>query len=463
MEPRPAFRTTLRAGAAFAIAVALGAVAGAARAASPSPPVTRHVVEASLDVPAHRIHATDRITLDHAPGDGKPYRFLLHRELAVASVRRDGRELAVTSDDGWNPRHFWKRPPYAELDGYDTATERTVAAPPDGWGDGPVELVVEYAGVIADSLHSPDRAYGRSFETTSGRIVEQGAFLSGGTFWIPWSGEGSFTCDLTVEGPAGWRTMSQGRLAAERTGDARTTMQWICDDPMEEIYLIAGPYGITRRDHRGISLETWVYADTPADVSEPYLDAAAEAIDRYADEIGPYPFTKFALVENYWQTGYGMPSFTFLGDRVIRLPFIVHTSYPHEILHNWWGNCVGIDGGNWCEGLTTYGADYAAKEAQGGTAARDYRRDTLLGYRDFAANGGKDFPLARFRERDSAATQAVGYGKTLMVFHMLRRSVGDERFRESLRRFYRDNRFRAASWEDVRVAFEGGTGDLGAW
>ena len=59
--------------------------------------------------------------------------------------------------------------------------------------------------------------------------------------------------------------------------------------------------------------------------------------------IGPYPYDKFALVENFWETGYGMPSFTLLGPEIIRFPFILHSSFPHEILHNWWGNSVFVD------------------------------------------------------------------------------------------------------------------------
>ena len=74
-----------------------------------------------------------------------------------------------------------------------------------------------------------------------------------------------------------------------------------------------------------------------------YLDATAQYIEMYRELIGPYPYGKFALVENFWETGYGMPSFTLLGPRVIRFPFILASSYPHEILHNWWGNSVFVD------------------------------------------------------------------------------------------------------------------------
>ncbi len=173
----------------------------------------------------------------------------------------------------------------------------------------------------------------------------------------------------------------------------------------------------------------------------------------YRQLIGPYPYGKFALVENFWETGYGMPTFTLLGREIIRFPFIISSSYPHEILHNWWGNSVFVDyeRGNWCEGLTAYLADHLIQEQRG--AGDDYRRATLQKYRDYV-KAGRDFPLTAFRSRESASTEAVGYGKALMAFHMLRLSVGDDAFRKVLARFYRDFKGRRASFADIEHAVE---------
>ncbi|MGD2082141.1 MAG: M20/M25/M40 family metallo-hydrolase, partial [Chromatiales bacterium] len=125
----------------------------------------------------------------------------------------------------------------------------------------------------------------------------------------------------------------------------------------------------------------------------------------------------------------------------------------HEILHNWWGNGVYVDfaSGNWSEGLTSYLADHLLK-AQRGQGA-EYRRAALQKYADYVGEH-KDFPLREFRGRHSSVTEAVGYGKTLMVFHMLRGLLGDEAFIQGLRRFYRDNSFRIASWADLARAFD---------
>ena len=168
--------------------------------------------------------------------------------------------------------------------------------------------------------------------------------------------------------------------------------------------------------------------------------------------LGDYPFSKFALVENFWETGFGMPSFTLLGPRVIRFPFILESSYPHELLHNWWGNGVYPDyaTGNWSEGLTAYLADHLFREMDG--TGHEYRKEMLARYKNYVSEG-EDFPLSQFTSRNSAATQAVGYGKTLMLWHMLRIELGDELFIDGLRQFYDRYQFQRASFADIENLF----------
>ncbi len=205
-------------------------------------------------------------------------------------------------------------------------------------------------------------------------------------------------------------------------------------------------------------MEALVYLRQKDDaLASKYLQATAQYVEMYRGLIGPYPYGKFALVENFWETGYGMPSYTLLGPQVIRFPFILSSSYPHEILHNWWGNSVFVDyeTGNWCEGLTAYMADHLIQEQRG--KGEEYRRDTLQKYRSYVRDG-RDFPLTEFRSRHSAATEAVGYGKTLMVFHMIRARVGDEAFRKWAAAFYREYRGKQASFADVRASLEKVTG-----
>ena len=316
----------------------------------------------------------------------------------------------------------------------------------------PDPVTLRYAGAIRSGLETLREGMGRSRQTSRGMISEDGVYLDGYSGWYPRDPNSLQRFQLNVQLPSAWTAVSQGAgpdLA--QTADS-ATMTWREDQPQDDIYLLAAPFFRYAKPTAFGEAQVYLRTQDKA-LAERYLEATEHYLALYSGLIGPYPYAKFALVENFWETGYGMPSFTLLGPRVIRLPFIIHTSYPHEILHNWWGNGVYIDdeNGNWGEGLTAYLADHLLKEERGQGA--DYRRDSLKSYADYVREGD-DFPLRDFRGRHGSASQAIGYGKTLMVLHMLRRDLGDDIFLSGLRRFYRDNRFRTAGFDQLRHAFE---------
>jgi hypothetical protein len=218
--------------------------------------------------------------------------------------------------------------------------------------------------------------------------------------------------------------------------------------------LSAAPYQVREQKVGDIIAATY-FLPRSQDLASAYLDAISRYIKLYSELFGPYPFQKFAVVENFFPTGYGFPSYALLGSTVLRLPFILTTSLGHEIAHCWWGNGVYVDYdyGNWSEALTTYVSDYLYQEQESPAAARDYRLQALRNYATLVPPA-KDFPLSRFASRVDPATQAVGYDKGMMVFHMLRRAIGEESFWGALRDIYRDRLFQPTSWDDLRSAFE---------
>jgi aminopeptidase N len=313
-------------------------------------------------------------------------------------------------------------------------------------------FVLEYGGTIGHGLQAYGKEQARGFKRTPGVISKEGVYLAGNSGWYPRFGKELVIFTLKVELPLKWDAVSQGERTLHTRKKNTTLVQWESPQVQEEIYLIAAPFiEYTQPEGRVAAM---VFLRKPDEaLAGKYLDAAVRYLAMYAELIGPYPYKKFALVENFWETGFGMPSFTLLGSKIIRFPFILHSSYPHEILHNWWGNSVYPDygKGNWTEGLTAYLADHLVKEIRGNAAA--YRQGALQKYTDYVLKG-RDFTLVQFRSRHSASSAAVGYGKSLMFFHMLRQKLGDETFIRGLRDFYRENRFRMATFDDLRKSFE---------
>ena len=317
-------------------------------------------------------------------------------------------------------------------------------------------FTLRYNGVIYHPLEAAGAEQARGFQDSPGLITGDGVVLSGNTSWYPDLGIGLMTSDLEVALPEKWDAVSQGERTLHELKRKRTTVRWRSSEPQDEIYLVAAKF--TEYDKPAGKVEAMAFLRTPdAGLAGKYLDATASYLALYDKLIGPYPYKKFALVENFWETGFGMPSFTLLGPKIIRLPFIITTSYPHEILHNWWGNSVfpAYEQGNWSEGLTAYLADHLMKEQQAGGA--EYRLNTLQKYADYVL-GGRDFPLTQFRSRHSSSSEAIGYGKALMFFHMLRLELGDDVFKQGLQGFYKNYAFRSAGFADLRTSFEAASG-----
>jgi len=286
--------------------------------------------------------------------------------------------------------------------------------------------------------------------------TEEGVYLDSGSAWLPaFHGHDLYTFDLHVVAPNNWQVISQGKRSQksnQKSSDNSHSYIFTMPHPQDSIYLIAGPYQRFIKKHEETDIVVYLYptGSSAADrsLAEKYLETSAEYISLYSNWIGPYPYAKFAVVENRWQTGYGMPSFTLLGSTVMRLPFILYTSLPHEIVHNWWGNGVYIDAskGNWSEGLTAYMSDHYSNEQQG--KGREYRRKALERYANFAADQ-RDFALTDFRSRHNEASQAVGYNKSLMLFHMLRQRAGGDDFDKAIQTFWQNYQFRHADFHDL--------------
>ncbi|PIQ11047.1 MAG: hypothetical protein COW71_01430 [Ignavibacteriales bacterium CG18_big_fil_WC_8_21_14_2_50_31_20] len=317
---------------------------------------------------------------------------------------------------------------------------------------GDFKFKIKYSGKIESPIKQSEENYARGFSESLGIIWEKGIYLAGSTYWVPYFDNELITFNLTTTAPKGWKTISIGSRIIDETTEKEHVDKWESPTPQEEVFLIAAPF--TEYSFSMGSIDAMAFLRTPDEgLANKYLETTAQYMEMYRKLVGPYPYTKFALVENFWETGYGMPSFTLLGEKIIRFPFILHSSYPHELLHNWWGNSVYVnfEKGNWCEGITAYMADHLIKEQR--DQAVEYRRSTLQKFTNYVT-AENDFPLSKFLSRFDEPSEAVGYGKSLMFFHMLRRKVGDELFIKGIQKFNRENKFKRTSFDDIRLAFE---------
>lgn len=287
-------------------------------------------------------------------------------------------------------------------------------------------------------------------------ITPEYTMLQGG--WYPYV-EAASAYSLSVRVPEGFTVISEAdSIARTQEGDV-TMFEFTLNSPVEGVTMVAGRYDMLAEQVGGVSVETYFMSGDES-LARSYLDYSIRYIKAYSTLIGPFPYGRFAVVEGMLPTGYSMPTYTLMGQSVVRLPFIVKTSLGHEVLHQWFGNSVRTTGGNWAEGLVAYMADHYYEELNGTGAA--HRKRLLLDYASYVPRGSA-LSLADFAWRTDLATRSVGYGKGAMVFNMLRREVGDDAFMRGLRDLYSGWRDRAAGWDALREVFEGASGRELGW
>jgi uncharacterized iron-regulated protein len=309
--------------------------------------------------------------------------------------------------------------------------------------DGVVEISFE--GVFRDVAPS-----GENYGVAGSVISERGISLTG--IWYPIV-DGLAYYSLKASLPAGYEAVSEAESAQKTVKRESTEFLFSFPHPLDGINFVASNrYEVISDTYNDMDIYAFFFRDD-LDIARTYIEFTKKYMEMYGRLLGAYPYKRFSIVENFLPTGYSMPTYTLLGSSVVNLPFIVETSLGHEILHQWFGNSVYIDyaQGNWAEGLTTYLSDHLYKEQK--NEGWEYRKRILSDYRSYVTTEN-DFPLKDFRSRVDFSSRAIGYGKTAMVFHMLKRMVGEDNFFKALKSFVQEKRYTPASWEDIRISFE---------
>jgi uncharacterized iron-regulated protein len=286
-------------------------------------------------------------------------------------------------------------------------------------------------------------------------VDQNNVFLTGQ--WYPQLDE-LVEYQLSVTLPKGFIATSEADSVEVQKTEASSRFIFQFNHPLDSLNLAASKnYLVKTYNYKHIAIEAYFFKED-AYLADTYLESSQKYLAMYEAMLTPYPYKRFAIVENILPTGFGMPSYTLLGRAVVHLPFILKTSLGHEILHEWFGNSVFVnyEKGNWAEGITNYLADqhYAALKGKGVA----YRKQIMVDYNAYV-NKNNAMPIKAFLARHNKAESSIGYGKTAMIFHQLRKRYGDDSFLTALRHFINANSFRAASWADIQHSFEEVTGD----
>lgn len=376
--------------------------------------VTLHPEESTLD---------GRLALDLEALDGDPpTRLRLDPAMGVDAVTLDGDSIDYElTESGW-----------LELGG--ALSEREEG-----------RLIVEYGA----RLSKPDQS-----RPGSGFLGEEAGFLPAGAGWYPALEDEPIPMRIHLRVGGGQMAVVSGSLVDEGKEGGHYWSRY--EHPAaRHLALASGVWEEGVIEGEGWQVRTLFPQALHEAFGETYREKAAQYIERFESEIGPYPYSSLTVAASPQPVGVAFSGFTLLGEQVIPLPFIPHTSLGHEVLHMWWGTGVYVDrsGGNWSEGLTTYMADYQFKSEAG--EGRDERGQWL---RDYAAlPADEDRAHGEYRGGNQGALRIAGYHRGAMIWRMLEDWIGREAFLEGARTLYSNWKGRGADWDALIVAFDSAT------
>lgn len=402
--------------------------------------VLLHDLDVEIDVFKHSISAKDKLQIVFSHDGVGQIAFLLNENLKVKSIK------LVNSNDllKWHKNVARER------------IQKIVVVLPDSVKKSAV-IEVEYEGVIYDPVITAQELGHLRGDVTAGLISENGVYLSNSSYWYPIIYGNLSLFNMTTKIVDPYRIVTQGELKERVVKDGFAVSRWESHVPADGLALVGGEYIVRTKTVDGVKVSSYFFEKDDA-MSGLFVDAAVDYLKIYSKLLGPYPYKKFDVVENFFSTGYGMPSYTLLGSYVImRGRGSLHPGYlDHEIVHSWFGNYVFNDAikGNWVEALTTYCANYYYKELKMSPEdALKHRENASLKY-SIRVQKDIEYAVNKFVTKTKESDNEIGYTKGSMVFHQLRKIIGDDAFFKALKVLVKRFGGKYAEWVDLQGVFE---------
>jgi aminopeptidase N len=283
-----------------------------------------------------------------------------------------------------------------------------------------------------------------------------------GTDWYPLicdpSDKGTGRLQLSV--PAGLVAHSEGARVSTPAEEARGIFRF----ENRHLTYFSFAAGAFRAVRGGARIPVVLYLLKEREGARAFADGVSRMVESIAEEFGPYPFRELTVVEiprdlalKASFNAAAARGTVYANHRVFDVPDVsmIYEFLGHEIAHSWFPHTVALTtppGLYMEEALAEYAGMRVVEKLAGPAAAAELRRtgyapDPIFSARHYfeLVGRGVDHPLGRLER--SPDHRQIAYTKGALVWHMLAREVGHERFGRALAGIVRAYAFRGIRWQ----------------
>ena len=317
-----------------------------------------------------------------------------------------------------------------------------------------VTLTIDYAGPLATPEGGPIA------DTRLAYVGPEGSYLFYASRWFPFHGYAAdrATSDISLTVPGNWTVAghSANPVSPVPTKDGRKTFTFIETQPVLPGSFAAGQFITKTINSGGMQIDLAVLPGSEARLQE-FGTEIAQILQFYNGKFGPFLLgSRFVLAEIDDETldyyaGAGIafiPHRTLVSDKPLPIDEIAR-----EIAYQWWGQGVGLksfDDAWLSQGLSEYSSVLYRESQQ---SAAEFN-ETLLEKIQLALAFEQEASISRAPAQlndQSPAYRSVVFYKGAYVYHMLRTTIGDDKFFNLLKTYYSTYKGQNANIEDFEA------------
>lgn len=302
-----------------------------------------------------------------------------------------------------------------------------------------ITLTFDYAGPLATPEGGPLP------DTRLAYIGPEGCYLFYASRWFPFHGYAAdrATSDISITVPKGWTVAGHSANPVVSTvgKDGRSTFTFVETQPVLTGSFAAGQFITRTINSGGMQVDMYALPGSEARLQE-FGQEIAQILQFYNTRFGPYALgTRYvvAQVDDETLEAYSGAGIAFLAHKTLvsEKPLPVE-DLAREVAYQWWGQSVGLksfDDAWLSQGLAQYSSVMYRESQQ---SAAEFR-ETLAEIIELALAFEQEASIARAPAAindQSPAYRSVIYYKGAYVYHMLRGTIGDEKFFNILKSYY---------------------------